>query len=96
MQVWWGGGGEVELLTEKKIFAKKCSWGLKTHQKNKKLGGGGEKFLNFFSKNVPGVLKRMQKKIIFQRGGGDFGVFGGAPRPHLGVARGQKTIHFFL
>ena len=24
------GGGEVEFLTEKKISAKKCSWGLKT------------------------------------------------------------------
>ena len=26
----WGGGGKVEFLTEKKKFAKKCSWGLKT------------------------------------------------------------------
>ena len=47
MQV--GGGGEVEFLTEKKISAKKCSWGLK-----KKIiiiiwGGGGEKILSFFS-----------------------------------------------
>ena len=31
----WGGGGEVEFLTEKKISAKKCSWGLK-RPKNKK------------------------------------------------------------
>ena len=30
----WGGGGvEVEFLTEKKISAKKCSWGLKTPKK---------------------------------------------------------------
>ena len=28
------GGGEVEFLTEKKISAKKCSWGLKTPKKN--------------------------------------------------------------
>ena len=28
-----GGGGEVEFLTEKKNFAKKCSWGLKTPKK---------------------------------------------------------------
>ena len=28
-----GGGGEVEFLTEKKISAKKCSWGLKTPKK---------------------------------------------------------------
>ena len=27
------GGGEVEFLTEKKISAKKCSWGLKTPKK---------------------------------------------------------------
>ena len=46
---------------------------------------------NFFLfKNVPGVLKRMQ-----QEGGGFWGVWG-APRPHPGVARGRKTIHFFL
>ena len=38
--VFWGlggsvhvGGGEVEFLTEKKISAKKCSWGLKTPKK---------------------------------------------------------------
>ena len=31
MQV--GGGGKVEFLTEKKNFAKKCSWGLKTQKK---------------------------------------------------------------
>ena len=30
MQV--GGGGKVEFLTEKKNFAKKCSWGLKTQK----------------------------------------------------------------
>ena len=28
-----GGGGGVEFLTEKKISAKKCSWGLKTPKK---------------------------------------------------------------
>ena len=28
-----GGGGEVEFLTEKFFFAKKCSWGLKTPKK---------------------------------------------------------------
>ena len=37
-----GGGGKVEFLTEKKKFAKKCSWGLKTHaNKNLFFGGGG-------------------------------------------------------
>ena len=30
---WGGGGGEVEFLTEKMFFAKKCSWGLKTPKK---------------------------------------------------------------
>ena len=51
--------------------------------------------LNLFFKNVPGVLKRMQTKIYFSGGGGFWGVWG-APRPHPGVARGRKTIHFFL
>ena len=43
---WGGGGGEVEFLTEKKISAKKCSWGLKTQKKKKNFfwgGGGGAK-----------------------------------------------------
>ena len=33
--VFWGLGGsvQVEFLTEKKISAKKCSWGLKTPKK---------------------------------------------------------------
>ena len=45
--------------------------------------------LIFFFKNVPGVLKRI-------RVGGFWGVWGAPPRPHPGVARGRKTIHFFL
>ena len=49
----------------------------------------------FFSKNVPWVLKRMQKKYFSGGGGGFWGVWG-APRPHPVVARGRKTIHFFL
>ena len=53
--------------------------------------GGGWKFLVtafFFSqKHLSGVLKRKK--------GGDFGGVWGAPRPHPGVARGRKTIHFF-
>ena len=73
-----GGGGEVEFLTEKKKFAKKCSWGLKTQKK---------KFLSFFS-----LLNLFFQKCSFFGGGG----FWGAPRPHPGVARGRKTIHFFL
>ena len=46
-----GGGGEVEFLTENFVFAKKCSWGLKTpkkcswgsetHANNLFFGGGG-------------------------------------------------------
>ena len=79
------GGGEVKFLTEIFFFAKKCSWGLKSFFS----------LLNFFLKNVSGFLKHMQNKY-FSGGGGDFGVFGGAPRPHPGVARGRNTIHFFL
>ena len=44
----WGGGGKVEFLTEKKNFAKKCSWGLKTQKKKKNLGGGAKNFWVFF------------------------------------------------
>ena len=79
MSVLWtgrgrAGGGEVEFLTEKKNFAKKCSWGLKT-----------PKLLIFFFKNVPVVLKRMQTKIYFSGGGGgDFGVFGAPHAPTRG------------
>ena len=41
MGVWGcGGGGWKFLLTENKKFAKKCSWGLKTQQKN---NWGGER-----------------------------------------------------
>ena len=36
-----GGGGEVEFLTEKQFFAKKCSWVLKRKKKQKKHFGGG-------------------------------------------------------
>ena len=69
------------IINQKIIFHKKCSWGPKTH-----------KFFtyNFLFKNVPGVLKRTHI------GGGDFGGVWGAPRPQPGVARGRKTIHFFL
>ena len=44
----------------------------------------------FCFKNVPGV-----SEFFFSGGGGFWGVWG-APRPHPGVARGRKTIHFFL
>ena len=54
--------------------------------------GGGWKFLVtefvFFAKKCPGVLK-------LRTGGGFWGVWG-ALRPHPGVARSRKTIHFFL
>ena len=35
-------------------------------------------------------------KKIKNRGGGEFWGVWGAPRPHPGIARGRKTIHFFL
>ena len=59
-------------------------------------GGGEVEFLtekNISLRNVPGVLKRQN---YFSGGGGGFWGVWGAPRPHPGVARGRKTIHFFL
>ena len=49
--------------------------------------GGAKSFfslLKFLFKNVPGVLKRMQTKIYFSGGGGDFGVFGAPHAPTRG------------
>ena len=55
--------------------------------------GGGENFFFgggvFPTKNVPGVLKRMQNLFIFSEGGGDFGVFG-APHSPGGRAGSEK------
>ena len=87
------------ILTEKNLL--NVPGVLRRQKKYPKILGGGPNFffplLNFFFfKNVPGVLKRMQKKIIFRRGGGGFWGVWGAPHRHPGVARGQKTIHFFL
>ena len=86
-----GGGGGVEFLTEKNISLRNVPGVLKRQKnKNKIWGGGGEKFLSFFSllifffKNVPGVLKRMQTKFIFRGGGGGFGVFGAPHAPTRG------------
>ena len=105
----WGGGGEVEFLTEKKISAKKCSWGLNDAQKIKNRffffeGGGGRKIsefffptkIFFFQKCSWGIWNACKQKFIFRGGGGGFWGVWGAPRPHPGVARGRKTIHFFL
>ena len=80
-------GGEVEFLTEKKFPLRNVP-GLKTQKKKKK------KLFSLLNlkKKVPGVLKRMQKKIVFE-GGRFWGVWG-APHPHPGVAR--VGIHFFL
>ena len=43
-------------------------------------------FFFFFKNNID---------LFFGGGGGFWGVWG-APRPHPGVARGRKAIHFFL
>ena len=90
-----GGGGKVEFLTEKKYFAKKCSWGLKTQKKKKIGGGGGFSLLNFFFQKCSWGSETHANQNLFFGGGGFWGVWG-APRPHPGVARGRKTIHFFL
>ena len=51
-------------------------------------GGGGEGWeVEFLTET---------HAIFFSEGGGGFWGVWGAPRPHPGVARGRKTIHFFL
>ena len=87
-------GGWKFLVTE--FFSQKHLPGV---LKRKKNWGGGEAKKFFLptklnKNNVPGILKHMHK-ILFGGGGGFWGVWG-APRPHPGVARGRKTIHFFL
>ena len=72
-------------------------------------GWGVEVFSNwnffFLQKHRPGVLKRKKNfgrggtffsLLFFRGGGGRFWGVWGAPRPHPGVARGRKSIHFFL
>ena len=77
-----GGGGEVEFLTEKKNFAKKCSWGLKTP---KKIKINFFSLLNFFFfKCSWGSETHANKNLFFGGGGGDFGVFGAPHAPTRG------------
>ena len=82
-----GGGGEVEFLTEKNISLRNVPGVLKRQKKF----FFPTKF--FFSKMFLGFWNACKQK--FRGGGGILGCLG-APRPHPGVARGRKTIHFFL
>ena len=86
---WGGGGGRAG--GGGGGGAKKCSWGLKTQTKTKKMGEGRTFFFptNFVFKNVPGVLKRMQKKIFFG-GGGNLGCLG-RPTPSPGGRAGSEN-----
>ena len=93
----WG-----EICNWKKNSANKCSWGLKTQKIIIKNWGGGANnfwvffpYKFFFQKCSWGSETHAKKKLFFGGGGGFWGVWG-APRPHPGVARGRKTIHFFL
>ena len=102
------GGGGGEYLTEI-FFSLRNVPGVLKRQKKKIIfwggggGGGGEKFLSFFSllifffqKCSWGSETHANKNLFFGGGGGGFWGVWGAPRPHPGVARGRKTIHFFL
>ena len=97
MQV--GGGGRWNFELKKKIPLRNVPGVLKRKKKNLWGGGGGEKFLSFslqiffFQKCSWGSETHANKNLFV--GGGFWGVWG-APRPHPGVARGRKTIHFFL
>ena len=88
----WGGGGEVEFLTEKKNFAKKCSWGLKTQKKNNKLFflGGGRKISEFFFPTI--FFETHANKNLFFGGGGG-GILGclGHPTPPPGGRAGSEN-----
>ena len=86
----WGGGWGGGVGSFKFFFPQKHLPGV---LRRKKKFFFPTKYLK--KKNVPGVLKRMQNYYFFRRGGGILGVWG-APRPHPVVARGRKTIHFFL
>ena len=89
-----GGGGEVEFLTEKKIPLRNVPGVLK---RKKKFGGGAKNcfsLLNFFFQKCSWGSETHAKKK--NSGGGGFWGVWGAPRPQPGVARGRKTIHFFL
>ena len=87
----WGG---VEYLTENFFSLRNVPGVLKRKKKKKKkfFGGGGAKNFRVF---FPTKFFFFQKCSFIFRGGGFWGVWG-APRPHPGVARGRKTIHFFL
>ena len=78
------GGGEVEYLTENFFSLRNVPGVLKRQKIFYFFGGGGGEISEFFFPTK-----------IFRGEGGFWGVWG-APRPHPGVARGQKTIHFFL
>ena len=82
-----GGGGGVEYLTETNFSLRNVPGVLKRGG-----GGGGRKH---FQKCSWGSETHANKNLFFGGGGGFWGVWG-APRPHPGVARGRKTIHFFL
>ena len=81
-----GGGGEVEFLTEKKNFPKKCSWGLKTQKKS------FFSLLNFFFQKCSwGSETHANKNLFFGGGGG--GILGclGRPTPHA-PTRGSRGV----
>ena len=59
------------------------------------VGGGCGIFNLKRQKCSWGSETHANKNLFFGGGGGFWGVWG-ALRPHPGVARGRKTIHFFL
>ena len=99
--------GGVEYLTENFFSLRNVPGVLKRKKKKKKIfwggGGGGAKNFSFFSllnfffqKCSWGSETHANKNLFFGGGGGGFWGVWGAPRPHPGVTRGRKTIHFFL
>ena len=79
------------LVTEKKISLRNVPGVLKHG------GGGGRRKMSKFFFPTNFFFSKMFLGFFFSGGGGGgfWGVWG-APRPHPGVARGRKTIHFFL
>ena len=87
-----GGGGGRWNIELKFFFSLRNVPGVLKRQKKRFFS----LLIFFFQKCSWGSETHANKNLFFGGGGGGFWGVWGAPRPHPGVARGRKTIHFFL